>query len=529
MRLETLARHLRTRREAILKRWQDTVCSFADKARELSEPELRDHAPLLLEQVAAALEGKETPEVEPVGWEHGRQRWDHAFRITEVIQELSIMRQTLVDEVDEHAVSAELTPDESREARRRLHEVIDRSAAASASQYVTAALHQHQALEERLEAANQQKDHFLAMLSHELRGPLASILNAARLLQHADLADANLERAGEVIERQALYQARLIDDLLDINRIAQGKVTLHPEVTDLKAALSQGIEACLPSIEAKGLTLKQGLPDEPLLVEGDPVRLAQIVINILTNAGRYTDSPGTITVTAGQEDGKAVVRVRDTGIGIAPEMLSRVFEQFVQADSSLDRRQGGLGLGLTLARKLAELHGGAVEARSEGLGKGSEFTIRLPAARKGEARREPLAAETSSDRLVGRRVVLVDDSADSRTTLADVLEMLGHHVLLAADGPEALRLAWEEQPEAYVVDIGLPGMDGYEVARKLRQTPAGEQALLIALSGYGSPQDRERARQAGFDAHLTKPANIEELQGLLTSATKQQGARRGKQ
>jgi CheY-like chemotaxis protein len=300
-------------------------------------------------------------------------------------------------------------------------------------------------------------------------------------------------------------------------------------VTDLKAALSQGIEACLPSIEAKGLTLKQGLPDEPLLVEGDPVRLAQIVINILTNAGRYTDSPGTITVTAGQEDGKAVVRVRDTGIGIAPEMLSRVFEQFVQADSSLDRRQGGLGLGLTLARKLAELHGGAVEARSEGLGKGSEFTIRLPAARKGEARREPLAAETSSDRLVGRRVVLVDDSADSRTTLADVLEMLGHHVLLAADGPEALRLAWEEQPEAYVVDIGLPGMDGYEVARKLRQTPAGEQALLIALSGYGSPQDRERARQAGFDAHLTKPANIEELQGLLTSATKQQGARRGKQ
>lgn len=516
MNIKSLAQHLRITQEAILTRWQEAVCCHADKARKLSEPELRDHAPLLLEQVAAALEGEATSEVEPVGWEHGRQRWDHAFRITEVLQELSIMRQTLMDEVEEHAVSAGLTPDESREARRRLHQVIDRSAAASASQYVTAARHRHQALEEGLEAANQQKDQFLAMLSHELRGPLASILSAARLLRQADLADPSLERAGEVIERQALYQARLIDDLLDINRIAQGKIALHPEVTDLKEPLGQAVEACLPSIEAKGLTLQQGLPDEALLVEGDPVRLAQIVINVLGNAGRYTDPPGTITVTAGQEDGKAVIRVRDTGIGIASEMLSQVFEQFVQADSSLDRRQGGLGLGLTLARKLAELHGGTVEAHSEGLGTGSEFIICLPVAREAEARREPLAVETSSDRLAGRRVVLVDDNADARATLADVLEMLGHHVLVAADGPEALRLTWEEQPEAYVVDIGLPGMDGYEVARKLRQTPGGEQALLIALSGYGSAEDKERAREVGFDAHLTKPANVEELQRLLT-------------
>jgi signal transduction histidine kinase/CheY-like chemotaxis protein len=518
MKLHSLAQHLRAMQETILNRWQDEVCRIADRGRELPEPELRDHAPILLQQIITALEGQDTPTVEPTGWEHGRQRWDHAYRVTEVLEELSIMRQVLAEVVDEYAASHSLTTEEVREARRRLHQIIDRSGAASAAQYVSAALHQHQSLEAKLEETNRQKDHFLAMLSHELRAPLAPILNAVRVLQQGHLTDPRLEQVSQIIERQALYQARLINDLLDINRIAEGKITLHPELVDLKTPVGQAVEACLPGIEAKGLDLKLELPDEPLLVDGDPVRLGQIVINVLSNAGRYTDPPGTISLSAGQEDGKVIVRVRDTGIGIAPEMLSLIFDRFVQADTSLDRRAGGLGLGLTLAKKLAELHGGTVEGQSEGLGKGSEFTIRLPAARDGSVAAKTLPVVTSGDRQVSRRVVLVDDNDDARATLADVLEVIGHHVLVAADGPEALRLAYEEQPEAYVVDIGLPGMNGYEVAQQLRQTPGGDRLLLIALSGYGSPADKQRAQEVGFDAHLTKPAKMEELERLLAQS-----------
>jgi signal transduction histidine kinase len=515
MSLHNLVQHLRVMQDTILNGWQDEVCRFADRGRELSEPELRDHAPILLQQIITTLEGKDSSAVEPTGWEHGRQRWDHAYRITEVIEELSIMRQMLVAVVHEFASFHGLTAEESLEAQRVIHQIIDRSAGASAEQYVAASLHEHQALEAKLEAAGEQKDHFLAMLSHELRAPLAPILSAASMLRQVDVADPRLQRAGEVIARQALYQARLIDDLLDINRIAEGKITLHSEPVDLRLALRQAVESAWPGIEAKRLELKVELPDQPLVVNGDPTRLAQIVLNILSNAGRYTDPPGAIRLSARYENGEVVVRVQDTGIGIAPEMLSRIFDRFVQADTSLDRRAGGLGLGLTLARKLAEMHGGTVDGHSEGLGKGSEFTIRLPADSDGKTAANAPTPTTSGDGLTHRRLALVDDSADGRAILAELLELMGHHVLVAADGPEALRLAWEEQPEAYIVDIGLPGMSGYEVAQQLRQIPGGDRLLLIALSGYGSPEDKRRAREAGFDAHVTKPAEIEELAQLL--------------
>jgi CheY-like chemotaxis protein len=256
------------------------------------------------------------------------------------------------------------------------------------------------------------------------------------------------------------------------------------------------------------------LPDEILLVDADPVRLEQVVTNLLTNASRYTEPDGTIWVSVVREEQEAVIRVRDTGIGIAPEKLPRIFDLFVQADPSPGRREGGLGLGLTLVKNLVELHGGAVGACSEGPGKGCEFVVRLPLVDETRLA-QPLGSEAPSTPLIRRRVVVVEDSADSREVLAELLQLLGHQVLTAADGPEALRLAQEQMPETFVVDMGLPGMDGYQVARALRQLPGGEQLLLIALTGYGTLEDKERAREAGYDAHLTKPADIDELQRLL--------------
>jgi signal transduction histidine kinase/CheY-like chemotaxis protein len=519
MSLAAFAEYLCDNREAVIAQWETAVRTNPEavpSAQRLTREQLSDHLAPLLERIARALEGAATPEVEPEGREHGSQRRRSGYDIAEVLREHTLLRQTLLDWLSSYAAGHPgLSHEEREQVRQRLIEVIDRSGQAAAAQYHAEAIAECRELERELEAAGRQKDRFLAMLSHELRNPLAPILNAAKMLRQAPLADPRLERAGEIIERQAIYQARLIDDLLDVNRIAQGKIALRRESVDLRAAIGQAVETCLPAIEAKGLALTLDVSAQPLMITGDPVRLAQIVTNVLNNAGRYTNAPGAIALTAGLEKRQAVVRVKDTGVGIAPEMLPRVFDLFVQADTSLDRRQGGLGLGLALAKNLAEMQGGAVEARSEGLGAGSEFIIRLPLARTSETAADAALASTVEREPISRHVLLVDDQPDARTSLADVLEMLGHHVFTAANGPEALRLAWEEQPEVAIVDIGLPGMTGYELAQQLRRIPGGDRARLIALTGYGSPEDKERARQAGFDAHLTKPADFAELERLL--------------
>jgi two-component system CheB/CheR fusion protein len=522
MSLAAVAEYLCDYREAIIEQWEIAVRANPEavpSAQRLTREALSDHQSPLIERIAGALVGASTPEVEPEGREHGSQRRRSGYDIAEVLREHTILRQTLLDRLSDYAVgSPGLTHEEREAVRQRLIDVIDRSGQAAAAQYHAEAIAACRELERELEAASRQKDRFLAMLSHELRNPLAPILNAAKLLRQTPLTDSRLERAGEIIERQAIYQARLIDDLLDVNRIAQGKIALRQERIDLRTAVAQAVETCLPAIEAKGLALSLDVPDQPLMVDGDPVRLAQIVTNVLNNAGRYTNAPGAITLTAGTEKKLAVVRVRDTGVGIAPEMLPRVFDLFAQADTSLDRRQGGLGLGLTLARNLAEMQGGTVEAHSEGLDQGSEFVIRLPLARASASAAEAGPGLTADREPISRHVLLVDDQPDARASLADVLEMLGHQVFTAANGPEALRLAWEEQPEVAIVDIGLPGMTGYELAQQLRRIPGGDRARLIALTGYGSPEDKERARQAGFDAHLTKPADLTELERLLGAA-----------
>jgi signal transduction histidine kinase/CheY-like chemotaxis protein len=518
MKSSAFAQHLRAAKGTIVERWTEAVHREAVPSAEgLSQPQLLDHVPPLLEEISAALEGAPAPAIEAEGRAHGRHRWGNGYDISEVLREISLLQQTLLDVVEEYAGgSPGLTPVEQLDVIRRLLDLTNRSGHAAVAEFHSESMAARRLLEAELEAANEQKDRFLAMLSHELRNPLSPILAAVQLLEFTESADPRLRRARDVIVRQVRHQSRLIDDLLDVSRVARGKIALRVERHNLKAAVGYAVEACLPVIEGKGQELKLTLPDVALPVDADPVRLEQIVTNLLTNANRYTGPGGTIWLTLLQEGKEAVLRVRDSGIGIAPEQLPRIFDLFVQAETSLYRREGGLGIGLTLVKMLADLHGGTVEAHSEGPGKGAEFVVRLPVAEEAGSI-EPSRDGDRGEKPVSRRVALVEDNPDSREVLADLLELLGHQVLTAAHGLEALRLARQEKPEAFVVDLGLPGMDGYEVARALRGMPGGERLLLIALTGHGGPENEERARKAGFDAHLTKPADIDELQRLLAT------------
>ncbi|MFL6214182.1 MAG: PAS domain S-box protein [Blastocatellia bacterium] len=372
--------------------------------------------------------------------------------------------------------------------------------------------------EESLIEADRRKDEFLAMLAHELRNPLAPIRNAAQLLRRLGPPVPELQWARDVIDRQIGHLGRLVDDLLDVSRITEGKVTLRKETVDLVAVIGSALEASRPLIEERNHQLSVALPEHPLRVEGDPTRLTQVVSNLLNNAAKFTPEGGHIWLSAEAVDNQVVLRVRDTGAGIAADLLPHVFDLFRQADRSLDRSQGGLGVGLTLVRRLLELHGGSVEAFSEGPERGSEFVVRLPSlARQIEVGRA--ASVIQSDELAAApcRILVVDDNVDSAESIALLLELNGHQVRMAHDGPTALEVAGSFRPEVIVLDIGLPGMDGYEVARRLRNDSAIREALLIALTGYGQDEDRQQSLAAGFDHHLVKPIDTDTLQDLIAS------------
>jgi len=379
--------------------------------------------------------------------------------------------------------------------------------------------------EEALREEARRKDEFLAMLAHELRNPLAPIRNAAHVLKRVGADDAHQQWAAEVIERQTLHLTRLVDDLLDVSRITRGKVTLQRETLDVSAILQRAVEAVLPLVEAREQGLSVRLPSEPLRVQGDLTRLVQVVGNLLNNAAKFSEVGGRIQLEAAAEDGDAVIRVRDDGVGLPAELLSRVFDLFTQADRSLDRSQGGLGIGLTLVKNLVERHGGRVEARSEGPGRGSEFVVRLPALRGEAAPAVPAAPGRGRASASPLRVLVVEDHADSAEMMAFLLQLAGHEVRTASEGPVALDLARTFQPQVVLCDIGLPGMSGYDVAARLRADPAHARTRLIALSGYGQEEDRRRSQQAGFDYHLTKPVSPDVLGALLGSLRPEESAR----
>ena len=368
---------------------------------------------------------------------------------------------------------------------------------------------------QRLEA-DRRKDEFLAMLAHELRNPLAAINNASQLLGRLE-TEQELEWAREVVQRQVKHLARLIDDLLDVSRITRGKIALRREPLDLSPVVSRAVEAIRPLLEERGHELSVSLLNGGLRLEADPLRLEQILVNLLTNAAKYTDAGGRIALAARNEDDEVVITVRDTGMGIAAELLPRVFDPFTQGDRSVARSEGGLGIGLTLVRQLAEMHGGRAAAASEGPGRGSEFTVRLPALGGPVSRVVGPPGELPRVARQGARVLVVDDNIDQAAGLSRFLKLLGHDVRVAHAGQGAVELALAHRPEVVLLDIGLPDMDGYEVVGRLRSEECCKGSLIIAVTGYGQPEDLRRSREAGFDHHLVKPLDHDALLTLLSA------------
>ncbi len=368
--------------------------------------------------------------------------------------------------------------------------------------------------EEALREAERRTNEFLATLAHELRNPLAPIRNAVEVMRLQGRSDAQAEWPGEVIERQVQHLARLVDDLLDVSRIAQGKIRLETKPVELAPVVAAAVEACRPLLDARKQELTVSLAPA-LRVTADPTRLAQVVGNLVNNAAKYTPEGGHVWLTAEGGRGEAVLRVRDDGIGISAEALPRVFDLFLQAEPGLQHAQGGLGIGLTLVKRLVELHGGTVEAHSGGPGQGSEFLVRLPCLAEA-----PPAPEEKVPRvgalIRSRRVLVVDDNVDAAVSLAMLLRLASHEVHVAHDGATALQAAHAFRPDVVLLDIGLPGgMTGLDLAPRLRQVPGLERVLLAALTGYGQEEDRRRALEAGFDVHLLKPADLDVLHALL--------------
>jgi signal transduction histidine kinase len=378
----------------------------------------------------------------------------------------------------------------------------------------------NQELQQRVhevQEADRRKDEFLAMLAHELRNPLGAVSNALQVLQVSDPGEPAWQRAMCVLDRQVRHQTRLVDELLDVSRIMRGWIQLHPERLDLVQLVRETSEDHRSELTQNGLVISLELPDAPVWVKGDPIRLAQVLGNLLQNSAKFTDRGGEVTLQVGVGGHLAVVTVRDTGIGIAPEMLGRVFDTFAQADRSLHRTAGGLGLGLALVKGLVELHGGVVSARSAGLGCGSEFAFHLPMQSDTAASLDVPPASSETPAAASLRILVIDDDRDIVQCMRDLLELCGHTVAVAYTGPTSIETARQFHPDLVLCDIGLPEMDGYAVAAALRQDPITGSARLLAISGYGQQEDLRRSREVGFDQHLTKPIDFAELEQLLAA------------
>jgi PAS domain S-box-containing protein len=372
-----------------------------------------------------------------------------------------------------------------------------------------------------LAQADRRKDEFLAMLAHELRNPLAPLLSGSQVLRAVATADRNVQRIGDMMERQIQHLARLIDDLLDVSRITRGTIELKRTPMALRPVLERAVEMTSPLVAERQHELSLHLPPASLHVHADATRLAQVFANLLSNAAKFTEPGGRLSLRAEAAGGEAVVRVQDDGVGIQADMLSKVFELFSQADKSLERTEGGLGLGLTVVKVLVEMHEGTVEAHSEGIGRGSEFVVRLPAMSQqvtSTAPADAVPAEETTPVPAPLRVLVVDDNRDAAESLAMLLHGWSHEVRTAHTGPEALAASATFQPDVILLDIGLPIMDGYEVARRLRERPDTREAVLVAVTGYGRREDRRRSREVGFDEHLTKPVAADALRKLLAKA-----------
>jgi signal transduction histidine kinase/CheY-like chemotaxis protein len=397
-----------------------------------------------------------------------------------------------------------------REANTALSmEVVDRKAAEAA-----------------LKEADRRKDEFLATLAHELRNPLAPIRHAVKLFEVRGATDSQKEWAREVIARQVQRMALLLDDLLDVSRITRGRLELKKDYVGLQALVATAIESARPLIEDKHHSLELSLPPEPIELEVDPLRMSQALSNLLTNAAKYTDEGGSIKVTAALEPEGLAIKVKDTGIGLSAAVMPRVFDMFSQVDSAIDRAEGGLGIGLALVKGLLALHGGTVDVTSAGLGQGSEFVLRLPLSAIVSKRRVESVGKSGATPGASPRgkILVVDDNRDAAESLAVVLDMFGHEVFVGHSGADALELGARERPDAVILDIGMPDMTGYEAARRIRREAWGRHVFLLAVTGWGQADDKEKARLSGFDWHLTKPVDPDQVELLLADVLKNRSA-----
>jgi signal transduction histidine kinase/ActR/RegA family two-component response regulator len=532
---EALTQFLLDHSEALLQRWRDEARRDPTQPANrlgLAGAQLDDHLPALLRMLASDLRGVAPDHVEKEGAEHGHQRRSHGYTATEVLWEMTLFRRVLTAAVEgEFQTSAHRLSDEGLAAARlSLLDLLDRSVHASVSQYIREAeverdearaqvadtTARFQDANTQLKDAQLQKDRFLSVLSHELRNPLAATLTSVHLLKRLGSPDPKTELYHAIIERQTRYLSRLVDDLLDLNRIAYGKLELRPEAVFLQGPVTLGIESSQGAFAEKGVDLVLDLAEHPIVVFADSTRVSQVVMNLLANALKFTPAGGRVTVSLQAVEREAVICVRDTGAGIPAELLPRVFEPFEQADMSLAHGSGGLGIGLMIARGLIESQGGKIEAHSDGAERGAEFVVRLPLSLSDPS--TPNSLRPDRDSVSPRRIVLIEDNEDARGALATALRFFGHEVFVGSTAEEALELARTEAPDTFVLDIGLPGTDGYSLAKALRATSEGQNATLIALTGYGTERDRDRARDAGFSHHLTKPLDVDTLIKLLGDA-----------
>ena len=527
-------------KELIVQDWENFARTISPPAMKMDRKALRDHAGLILDTIVADLDTAQTPQEQAkkskgedpqanapsYSQTHAAERLASGYTIHQLISEYRALRASVLRLWA--ASCATVTWSDPGDVTR-FNEAVDQALAESVTRYsqlVESTIHTQKLAEAELRQSNQHKDDFLAMLAHELRNPLAPISTAAHLLGKSPGNETMVRQVSEIINRQILHLTNIVDDLLDVSRLTRGQVELHTEPLDVKLIVASAIEQVQPLIEAchHGLVLKLG--STPAFVEGDKTRLVQVLSNLLTNAAKYTPHNGEILLALEVRADQACLSVSDNGSGITPDLLAHIFELFTQAERTPDRAQGGLGLGLPLVKSIVVLHGGEVQATSEGLGKGSVFTVTLPLINKQSDQQQSDAStvnalgELSPAELAALgdqlpRLMIVDDNRDAGQMLASLLETTGYRVSVHENAESALTDAALTDIKVFILDIGLPGMDGYELARRLRANPATQQAMLIAMTGYGQASQRAIGKAAGFDHYFVKPIDMPQLTETL--------------
>ncbi len=498
----TAAEHLAACKQSLLTRWRESVRAdsrLPDSRLTLSDRQLEDHLPDLIDTIIGALRGDRisSEQVRQNGAGHGSTRRAQGYLIAQAVWEFAMFRKLVRESVEQ--LIARLSPECVFAVLDTVLNLIDISELGSVERYVQEEQRERDAAREQLRRVDQQKDRFLAVLSHELRNPLASIRTAAHVLNGQHVTASGRQRALEIIDRQTRHQTRLIDDLLDLNRISQGRIELRLEPVDLRQAVKNVIDTYLPAIESKSISFRFDYPGREIMLLADSVRIEQIISNLLTNSLKFTDSGGSIELSLAAADGCAVLTVRDSGAGIEPSRLAGVFELFSQARTG--KGGEGLGIGLWLARQLVEMHGGQIELTSGGQNQGTQVVVRLKSM--------------STMGKAGKRILLVEDDPDQRELLAMALAEIDAEVVGAKDGSEAIRIMKEREFDVCLLDLSLPDISGYELIGRLTDLHRDRPPVMIALTGYGRPEDAARVKAAGFQHHVVKPADINQLQRLI--------------